>query len=983
MLNTSSGRGRGLLFTCICIALLGSFAFAGPAGAQQEESEELERLEITGSRIRGAAQGTAPVMTIERDEILQTGLSSVADVLQEMTTGGSALNTKLNSSGNFGFPPTGEGIGAGAATVDLRHLGANRVLVLVDGLRWVNETSASGVSSVVDLNTIPVAMIERIEVLEDGASSIYGSDAIAGVVNVITRKDAEGAFASAQYGEYDEGDGETWNAEFSVGGRIDRLSYFFSASAMEQKAIESGDRDMTRFPVPGTGVTRGSSGTPQGRFIFLHPSAPEGLCPETVCDVTTPPGTSQDFIDFPGGFQQFGGDDRFNFSPFNFLLTPNERQSFFAQFEYELTDRVSLWGRGLHTERDSTNRAAPEPIFLGPEAGTGGIADGVSIHETNPYNPFGFTLDPNDNFLLLGRRPLEGGPRIFEQNVTTRYLAGGVRGDFDVGERQYFWDVNVVDTRNKASETTHGSYNIARIAQALGPLDECEGAANGCVPLNLFGGVDLGQLSSHYEPVPGTITQEMLDFITFVGVNVSEQEMTQISGNLSGDIVELPAGMMSFAAGYEYRDHSGFFEPDSVIVAGESNGVPALPTSGGFDVSEFYGELRLPLLAELPGVYQLDLTGALRYSDYETFGGESTGKLGLRWAVTEDFLIRGTFAEGLRAPSIGELFGSASRFDAVLDDPCSNFPASGDPTVIANCQALGVPENFEQVNPQISITTGGNEELDPETSESYTFGFVYNPLWVDRLSWAERLRVAMTFYRHEIEGAIRAFDAQTQLDECVRTLDDEFCAGIGRAATGAINRYDNQLINIGGIDTEGFDINLGYTGPDTAAGRFDVTWNSTFVNEYEESLPGGLIRDLRGVEANDSGIPKWQSNLIVNWRFNDWGVNWTARYLSALRESCSDFLDGTALSFTSLGLCSHPAADDEDSVNRLGSTVYHNAQVTWQPQINRFGLTLTGGVRNVFDRDPPTCLSCSLNGFDVTLYELPGRFWYVRAGVDF
>jgi len=977
---------RQPLAAAIAAAVALPLTLTGQAFAQQAadeaEAAKLDRVQVTGSRIRRAqVEGQSPVMTITREQIERTGLTSIADVLQELTTGGSALNSRLNSSGNFGFPPDGSGVGAGAATVDLRHLGSNRVLVLVDGLRWVNESSASGVSSAVDLNTIPIAMIDRVEILEDGASSIYGTDAIGGVVNIITRRDFEGATASVQYGQFDEGDGETLDAQVSFGGQSDRLSYFFSASFTDQRKIGSGDRSISSFPVPGTGLTRGSSGTPRGRFIFVDPNTDEVFDgtlrnPVTglpVYDPNDPFGAGTDFI-------PFGNNERFNFSPFNLLLTPNERLSLFTNFDYRLTDRVSLWGRVLYNQRESTNRAAPEPIFLGPGAGTGSLADGVSIDVTNPFNPFGFSLDADSNFILLGRRPVEAGPRIFRQDVDTTYLAGGARGDFDLGTRNFFWDINLVRTENDARQTTRGSFNIARIAQALGPVDQCTGATNGCVPLDLFSGA-------------GGITQEMLDFISFFGVDISKQEMTSISGNITGDLFELPAGAVGFAAGYEYRDLSGRFQPDSVIVAGESNGVPALPTSGSYDVNELYGELVIPLLSDLPGFKQLDFTAALRYSDFDTFGSEVTNKFGLRWAVTDELLLRGSYAEGFRAPGIGELFGSASRFDAVLSDLCTDFNNSGvSQTIINNCVALGVPADgsFSQVNPQISVTTGGNIDLDPESSDSYMLGAVYSPRWTDRVNWASRLDFGVTWYRHEIDAAIQAIDAQTQLNACIRTLGNAFCDGISRSSVGAINGFNNRLTNIGGIETDGFDFNIDYASPATGFGQFELSWNTTFVNEYDELLldsndPSQLAaRDLVGLEENDSAIPEWQSNLLLNWRMGAWSANWTMRYIDGVTEVCSDFLDGSPNSLTNLGLCSSPNFDDNGlSKNSIGSTTYHNVQLGWTTELDGFGLDLTAGVRNLFDRDPPTCLSCSLNGFDVTTHELPGQFWYLRAGLRF
>ena len=214
---------RRTLASAIRIAVL----LALPVGAVAQEATTLDTLTVTGSRIKRAEmEGRVPVQTLSREEIERTGLTSIGDILQELTGSGSALNTKFNSSGNFGFSPNGDGVGAGSAQVDLRNLGPKRVLVLVDGMRWVNESSASGVSAAVDLNTIPLALVERIEVLEDGASSLYGSDAIAGVVNIITRRNFDGGQVTLNYGQFDKGDGEVTGADVAWGFDNERSNLF-------------------------------------------------------------------------------------------------------------------------------------------------------------------------------------------------------------------------------------------------------------------------------------------------------------------------------------------------------------------------------------------------------------------------------------------------------------------------------------------------------------------------------------------------------------------------------------------------------------------------------------------------------------------------------------------------------------------------------------------------------------------------------------
>src|SRR5690606_38679856 len=379
---------RQPLAAALCLALatpvlsIGT-AQAAPAGQQSApDPTTLDSVQVTGTRIRKAEIETqVPVHSLSREDIDRTGLTSVGDILQELTGAGSALNTKFNSSGNFGFSPNGDGVGAGSAQVDLRHLGAKRVLVLVDGMRWVNESSASGVGATTDLNTIPLAIVERIDVLEDGASSLYGSDAIAGVVNIITRRDFDGAQVSVSVGEYGEGDGRQTGVDFAWGHNTDRSNLFIGLSHVDREEVRASSREQARWPVPGTGLSFGSSGTPHGRFIFTDPAT------GVTHDLTPNAGASDPVLD--GGqagcdrtddYHCFGTADRFNFATYNLLLTPSERTGAFGQLRFHFNDRLQGYAKALFNRRESVNQAAPEPIFLGPDAGTGNpLADGIFI----------------------------------------------------------------------------------------------------------------------------------------------------------------------------------------------------------------------------------------------------------------------------------------------------------------------------------------------------------------------------------------------------------------------------------------------------------------------------------------------------------------------------------------------------------------------------------------------------------------------------
>lgn len=947
-----------LSFHPLALALLAGLSLPP---VQAAEPTSLDAVQVTGSRIKRAAmEGQVPILVVDRAAIERSGHTGIADLVQQLTGSGSALNAKFNSSGNFGFPPDGSGVGAGSAQVDLRHLGAKRVLVLVDGMRWVNESSASGVGAATDLNTIPLAIVDRVEVLQDGASSLYGSDAIAGVVNIITRKDAQGAQLSLDWGQYAEGDGERKGLDLSWGHSDDTRSVFVGLSHTRQDTVFARDREQSRWPVPGTGLALGSSATPDGRFMFIDPNTGQ------TQNITPNAGVGSPVYDGSGGctrsddYHCFGTPDRFNFAEYNLLLTPSERTGVFGQFRQRFGQNMEFHAKALVNRRESTNQAAPEPLFLGPEAGTGNpLADNIFISRLNPYNPFGFDLDSASNLIMIGRRPVEGGARVFEQTVDTAYVGAGLSGAFDAAQTPWYWDVNAAWSRNRARQDNFGSYNILAISQALGDPAACAAIA-GCVPLDIFSGV-------------GSITPAMLSFIQPVVRDRSENELQQLSANLSGELGKLPGGAIGFAVGAEYRRYEGWYRPDALTIAGHYNGVPSLPTSGDYNVSEAFIELGLPLLSEQVHGQSLELSLAGRYSDYSTFGGEFTPKVGLRWQPSEDLVLRASYAEGFRAPSIGELYGSAARADLQLLDPCSiGLGGSAPRGSAANCASLGVPVGYQQANPQISVTTGGNSALEPERSRSTMAGFVWSPWFANDQGISERFDLALTFYRHQVDGAIQAIDAQTQLDLCVDTLDVLYCDGITRAVTGGINGFNNRLTNLGSIKTDGWDLDLSWTLAASGGTRWVIGWQNTFVGRYQATGAAGQQQPQGpGIEVVDSAIPEWTSTLRVDMTAGPWSAGWSIRHLSELRESCGD-----AVTFA---VCGNPAQNRND----LPATTYHDLRLGYQfTQLANMNLSL--GINNVFDKDPPICLSCSLNGYDASTYDIPGgRFGYLRADWKF
>jgi len=926
--------------------LLGVVALsATPAFAQDVEDEET--IVVTGTRIRSALAEDEPITNIGQDEIAQSGLSSTADILQRVPVSGGGLNTRFNSSGNFGNPPDGGGVGAGAAEIDLRYLGTPRTLVLVDGLRWVNGASASGVPGSVDLNTIPAGMIDRIEVLQQGASSIYGSDAIAGVVNIITREEQDGLIASAQYGGYyDDGDGVTQDYNVSFGLNSPGTHVIVGVGYVDQDDVLAADRDISQFPTPGaTSCLAGgcSSGTPFGRFVLTDPNTLQEL------DVTLanafPPGG------FPtynpalanGGpdFVPFSNDLRFNFQPFNYVVTPSERLSVFGQLTQDLAHGMELRLRASYVERQSANQAAPLPLFVGPDAGNGNLLDTVVIAADNPYNPYGFDLGPG-TLVFVGRRLVEAGPRHYEQDVDTFNLTGTLSGGVSLFNNPWDWDFNAVYSENNAEQTFTGNVNAQRVVQALGPLAGCTGA---CVPLNIFGGA-------------GTITPEMLNYIGFIQRDSSEQKLIDFSFNITGDIIALPAGPLSAAFGIENRHNEGRFDPDPIVAAGFSSDIPAQPASGEIEVREAYAEFRIPILSNASFAQELTASLAARIFDYSTSGQDSTFQAGLRWKPVDDVLVRLNWGEGFRAPSIGELYGTASRFDQEVTDPCSNLLAQP-ANVQTNCVNAGVPADgsYTQLNPQLPVITSGNPDLQPETSEGYNVGFVWEPsMWADT-SWSDRISFEVNYSHIELDGAIKALDGQSLLNRCAETGDALACGTITRTPTGTVSAINNPLINIGGVETDAVDLTINWTLPETSFGTFSLRTSTNFLLSFDEIVPtssGFLAIPREGTERGspDQAYPEVKSNLSVNWDWNQFGATGTLRYISEV--------------------------DETGAANSLDATTYIDFQARWTPAALDDRITLALGINNLTDEDPPGCFTCGLNNYDPTTYDPPGRFGYVR-----
>ncbi len=912
-------------------------AQADPASDAGAATAPAEEIIVTGSRIRrDPLDQASPVITLDNTAIARTGLSSVADILQRLPSSAGGLNTRFNNSGNLGNPPDGGGVGAGSATIDLRYLGAKRTLVLVDGLRYVSGASASGIPNSVDLNSIPEGMIDRIEVLQSGASPLYGSDAIAGVVNIITKSKQDGLKLSAQYGEFlGKGDGGTQSYQASYGTGKDGVHIVFGANYTKQDSVSARNRSISQFPNPGQTACSDpiggcSSATPLGRFLVLGQNL-------TLRGPVTSGKPVYDPTLATGDYKAFTSADRFNFAPYNYFQTPSERYGGFVNAHAEFSDAVSLKLKLVYNHRKSQNQAAFLPLFVGPDAGNGNLLDTIKIDATNPYNPFGVTLD-SSNYSFIARRLVEAGQRTYTQNVDTFSVTGTLDGRFALFGHNWYWDVNAVFGTNSAKQLFTGNVNAAKLAQALGPLAQCTGS---CVPFNIFGGA-------------GSVTPDMLKFVGFDEHARSSQQLQDFQANISGELFDLPGGPVGIALGAERRKQTGSFDPDPVIQAGLGADIPAQAARGSFTVNEVYGELRLPLLKDRPFFQLLELSGAARYSDYSTFGGNTTLTGSAQWKPVADLLLRGSYGQSLRAPSIGELYGARSRFDQPLSDPCTNVAGSlyqSSATVRANCTANGVPANGSYKEPQggqLPVLTGGNPNLQPETSRTILFGAVYAPAFLNR-----QVSLELNYYDVRVKGAIGSIGADVLLNRCALSGDALSCSAVKRTPSGFISSINGVLLNTGTISTKGLDATL-----TARANKGGLAINANYLFRYVEGVPatsGVTSTAYQGFERGspDQAYPRFKMTGVADYTLGPVTATLTGRYISGVTEI-------------------------QDTSKKLASRFYTDIQLIVRPKFLDSRFAITAGVNNLFDVDPPACFSCSLNNYDPTTYDVPGQFGYLR-----
>lgn len=939
-------------------------ASAQEQGTQEAEEGSIEEVIVTGSRIRRAdIDSASPVTVLARSDIEASGLTDVGNLLQRMPSmSGSPIGTTTNNGGN------------GAVLVDLRGMGTNRTVTLINGQRMVDGG---------DYQTIPSTMIERVEILKDGASAIYGADAVAGVVNIITRRDFEGVEVTAQQADWFDSGGKQYSVGLIAGTQWDGGNFIFGAEFVNQEEAYQRDTPWEFFqdsfyiypqgcenqltaPYDGTpsgGCYRaGSSRIPEGRFRFAGDPASVAYL------IGTPAGQP-----YQAGLLRPMAGENYNYAPVNYLQTPYERTNLFAEAHFDLSDNVRFNAEIRGNFRESSQELAPLPytpgdpfhdgFWLNPETGQTIAYSGIS--EDNYYlrqavDNYNAATGSNLAYrpVIDARRRMIETNRRFEQEITQYQFVAGLEGEF----ADMNWDVFVNQGYRSRQDVDFGQFSGARLFNALGPSadlngdgrPECYGDVNdpntlivGCVPLNMFGGGVVTRETGETEVA--TLTQDMIDYVSIDLVDRFRTKQTIWGGGVSGSLFELPAGTLGWAAGYSYWKQEFRYDPDSAKQSGAATGNVGAGTDGQLTNNAVFLEVLVPVFDN--GSQELLLKGGVRYDDYDAFDGDTTYQLGLEFQVVENLKLRGTYGTVFRAPTISELFGG------VVD----SFPQYVDPCAQAGPLPPGCARAGVQFDSQVNAKVGGNPFLIPETGDTYTAGLVWTPSFGDH-----GFTATLDYWNIDLEDGISSLGVQFTLDECYINLNQQACALITRDADYAVSQILDTQLNVAGQGAEGVDteVRWNYT---SSIGQWQgaVLW-AHLLERTKTPFPGGEVLELSGrhtaVTGQDGGTyAEDKVNYSLQWMLNDLSVGYLGEYISSV--------DSDTFFFGS------------DYIQKIDSFLYHDVVASYS--FGGLGLTLSGGVTNLTDEAPPY-IDIGFNAkTDPSTYRLFGRGYYVRASWKF
>ncbi|HEL4259185.1 TPA: TonB-dependent receptor [Stenotrophomonas maltophilia] len=886
----------------LCVCVVHSVA-AQDAQSPDAKARTLDTVQVTGSHIKRAQlSGVGPVSVVDAEAIERSGATSVETLLQRLPASAGFAGSQSNAYWAEN--------GYGTTQVNLRGLGINRTLVLLNGRRIVN--GGTGANSSVDLNVIPVSLIERVEVLKDGASAIYGADAVAGVVNIITKQGFEGAEAVVRYGQTSQGDGEETSVDVSWGVSSERGSLMAAVSYFDSGAVNMASRaPCGLIESDGRLVCSGSSSTIGGRALLAD-------------------GRRVNFNQVPGGDGDFyepysAAKHNYNGNPTLNAVNPIERLSLSVFGDSQLNDSTRAFIEAMYTNRQSRQLAT---------SGGLGVYRPINIAADHPTNPTGQDL------LLQRRRLEEAGPRHFFQETDTYRVVAGLKGQFGTS---WDWSVAFNWGRNTGVDGSDNVANLDRVDQTL-DRSLCSTAPGAAIPCGDYLGY-------------GDLSRDVLDYILYTSRDTGGNEQKSFTANLSGQIFELPAGWVGFAAGVEVRRERGWRDPDPLTVLGIGNTNQQDPIAGRYTAKEAYMELAVPLLQDAVIADSLYLNLAGRVSDYDLFGRDFNYKAGLDWQVSPSLKLRSTYATAFRIPNIPELFGGVSEGNLTTTDPCSGWsglPASS--IVRANCQADGVPAGYVQPGNTILTTSGGNADLEPEDATSFTAGVVWTP------TFAPGLTLTLDYYRIRIENAIQRIAGSTKLAICYNTpsLAHPFCDASNFTRdprTGEVNYLSSQPVNTADEQVSGYDLGALYEfkpwGMDAS-----ISADISYLQRYDVRPYAGaeVITYAGRITGGRGSYAKWRGLMSMNASRGQWSGTWTTQYI---------------------GRADDINAARGDIGDHAPSVFYHNLQLRYT--VSK-ALDVALGVDNVFDRSAPFIQSYTDANTDTMTYDLLGRRWYARIG---
>jgi iron complex outermembrane receptor protein len=911
--------------TTTILAAPNAMAFAEEAA----EKKGVERIQVTGSRIRRSElTAVTPIIEISAQEFAISGNLNIEQKLAE-------LPSTLPS-----FGPSSNNPGDGTATVNLRGLGTSRTLVMVNGRRWV----PSNQSGVVDLNTIPASLIENVEIITGGASAVYGSDAIGGVVNFKLKDDFEGVEITTLYDVTTEGDAEKFNLDLTMGGNFadDRGNAVLYVGYSKRESLFQGERDFADVALTegaeGKLVAGGSSGIP-GTRVFGGPTL----------NIGPNAGSSLGRFNQDGSGNTFTLADRFNYAPDNFLQLPQERLTMNAFSHFYINDETRIYTELSFIRNEVPQELAPTPAFTTIEVNPNSAFFGADVQDAflnaQQTNNNGTPTDESDDFLesalnaagnyemFVGRRMVENGSRQAIDTRDAMRILVGIDGYFNDD-----WSYDVYYSRSQMDQSTllNNDVSASRFKQALLVNDagtECQDTSGDCVPLNIFG--------------EGNISDAAIDFINIGATNVTTLQQEVFMATVSGVLpFTFPGATESVGVvfGYEKRQDESTYRPDEFLSAGDVLGFNAgEATVGSYASDEIFTEFSLPLLSGKEFAEELSLWGAARFADYSNIGQVSSFAAALNWAPTDWISTRVGFQSSVRAPNVSELFlGASAGFPGAVD-PCAVDGYKAGITSDALCLADGVAADqigvFEQANTQIEGSFGGNSELQEETSDTLTVGVVVQPM--------EGLDFTIDYFKIEIEDAISLYGVNNTLDVCynvVKDAADETCQNITRRTDGNVNLVKSLNANIASIKTSGVDFNVTYN-TELDFGLFDsgsdlnIQFRSTFLDTFDRVPVVGLdkINECAGSYGDTCGSPqpKFQANTRVNWTNGDLTLSALVRYIGTTDD---DQLLGD-----------DPVLRSNLIVSEIDPAVYVDLSASYVLSDN---LNMNFGIKNAFDEEP-------------------------------